>query len=304
MFGVYAGPGAKGVEGAKAFAKYFNAPLTRRRDFLPYDRWDQIATGDWVLTAHKDETLDLDLAIPLMTWEGIAGGETLRDVANGNRDVEYSRLAKAIASTNHTEITVSLGWEFNGNWYPWRTTDDTAQDFIDAYRRVWALFVGDHNMDHVKFIWCVSNGPLSSFPNPVLAWPGDRYVDLVGVDFYDYHWSYSRSGTSKTQRDNVFLDLTNAEDGLDRWLEYGEYYKKPVVLPEWGAASKADRTGGGDNSDFVNRVLSLIEQRKVLWGSYFEAGNESVDHRIATNDSKLPSCRGAFRSRMSALSGV
>ena len=239
-----------------------------------------------------------------MTWEGLAGGETLRDVANGNRDVEYSRLAKAIATTNHTDITVSLGWEFNGNWYPWKTTTETAQDFIDAYRRVWSLFVGDHNMDHVKFIWCVSNGALSSFPNPLLAWPGNRYVDLLGVDFYDYHWSYARSGTSKTQRDKAFTQLVVDDFGLYHWMDIAKEEGKPLVLPEWGAAIKADHTGGGDNPDFVNRVISLIEQQKILWGNYFEAGNESVDHRIATNDSKLPSSRGAFRSRMSALNGV
>ena len=303
--GVYAGPGAKGVAAANTFAAVTGGRVLRRGDFLPNWSWTDIATTSGVFYSHSNISptpLPLDVAVPLLPQQAKTAGETLRDISLGKRDDIWRRFAGTVAGYSlKFPITLRLGWEFNGSWYPW-TAAGQESDFAEAFRHVAAIVrdaVSVVNGD-VELIWCVSNGTTSAVPKPDSAWPGADYVDAVGVDFYDYSWLYPLKGYGKDVRDKVWASLTSGTYSLSWWADFAQAHGKPLVLPEWGPGIKSDGTGGGDNADFVHRTLTAVQHLGVAWATYFETGGSTVEHRISVPETRLPLCLDAFRQRMSS----
>jgi len=86
----------------------------------------------------------------------------------------------------------------NGNWYPWSGRDERrrlgwrGQDTSAAYRHAHDLFVADGG-DHVVWVWCplVDDVPNESWNHWTNYYPGDAYVDWVGLDAYNWGTSSS-----------------------------------------------------------------------------------------------------------------
>lgn len=298
--GVYSGPVRTALddnaEGVSTFEKFAGRPVTRRSDFLPDQTWRQLETCEWLFEAEAKSPVKrkLDLGVPMLPRQEAADGWTLSDVASGKTDSTWQRFADILALWNDKiDLYLRLGWEFNGSWYPWKANDYGA--FCEAFRRVWTIIIQKAPL--VKFIWNPSQGKYGLIL-PETCWPGDRYVDMVGLDFYDYHWLYQEKGTSKAIRDRVWKILAHDKYGLDWWAQFALDHRKPFVLPEWGPGIKYN--GGGDNPDFVHRVLTHMEGLSAIeFGSYFNTGNNEVEHRLTLN-TKLPLSAVAFQQRMSA----
>lgn len=305
--GVYAGPGTTGVRAAQDFAATLGAPITRRSDFLADSTWIGMEGSiPYALDAHAaGPAMTLDLAVPLLTRESKASGETLASIADGARDELWHHLAEQLAAHPRDPIALRPGHEMDGNWYPWSTCLAGGYDaYAAAYRRLWSIIATTPGTQHVTFTWCVTNGRRSVSPTPELAYPGDRYVDTIGVDFYDYSWLYARDGQGKAVRDRAWGLLTTGAYSLPWWADFARAHRKPLALPEWGIGTKADGTAGGDNADFVHRVLDACAAGGIASASYFEAQGNGVDHRIATPTTAFPAAAGAYRGRMSAWSGA
>jgi beta-mannanase len=77
--------------------------------------------------------------------------------------------------------------EMNGNWYPWAVTlnGNTPQKHIDAYRYVRRFF---DKATNVKFGWAINNDsiPDTQDSEPLTYYPGDKYVDYVGVNGFNF----------------------------------------------------------------------------------------------------------------------
>lgn len=69
--------------------------------------------------------------------------------------------------------------------------------------------------------------------NPVDAYPGDEYVDVIGMDFYyNIQWNPADSRLA-------WDEMVNAPFGL-KWLEeFAAAHNKPTAYPEWGVNSTA-----------------------------------------------------------------
>lgn len=78
--------------------------------------------------------------------------------------------------------------EFNGDWYPWCiiNNDKDSQLFKAAYRHIHKIFK-DNNVTNVRFIWCPNSMsvPQEKWNYIMDAYPGDEYVDFVGLDIYN-----------------------------------------------------------------------------------------------------------------------
>ena len=102
----------------------------------------------------------------------------------GADDAYIREFAQAVLSDTR-QVIISYGQEFNGNWYSWGaggTDGATGAQFVAAYQHIYDIFAqeGVHN---VTWLWdpnVVYNGSA-----PLKAWyPGDAYVDWVGLDGY------------------------------------------------------------------------------------------------------------------------
>jgi hypothetical protein len=114
----------------------------------------------------------------LVQWQ--PRGTTNAAVASGSEDTYITTFADAVKTVN-AQVIISYGQEMNGNWYEWGQSGDVTH-YVAAYQRVWNIFQaqGVHN---VTWLWDPNVIYTGSTPLAQL-YPGDKYVDWVGLDGY------------------------------------------------------------------------------------------------------------------------
>lgn len=112
-------------------------------------------------------------------WENY--GYSLDSIISGAQDQVIKNFAAAVCPNT----ILAPFHEMNGNWDPWGGTigSNTPAKVIAAWKRIHDI-IGNK----VKYAWVVNN---SNVPNragntPADYWPGDSYVDIVGVDGFDW----------------------------------------------------------------------------------------------------------------------
>ncbi len=123
----------------------------------------------------------------------------LTDIINGMHDTAITNWAIAAKAIAHP-ILVEFGTEMNGFWFSWNgryygagTTDqygdstypDGPEIFRDAYRHIIDLCdqAGADNLTWF-FHFDVHNDPDEWWNDPVYYYPGDAYIDWLGVSTY------------------------------------------------------------------------------------------------------------------------
>ncbi len=104
----------------------------------------------------------------------------------------------------------------------------SAADFAAAYRHIHDLTEAA-GADNVRWVWWVmgSMGHLGWYPD---LYPGDRYVDWISYDPYDFNTCHRTGVRSARQSVRPFLD----------WLaRSGPGAGKPVMLSEFGSNGSA-----------------------------------------------------------------
>jgi len=199
----------------------------------------------------KVETI-LELgSIPVITWEpwlsdfddekipGLRSADKrdkggLNDIANGLYDSYIKQWAIDAKKTNRP-MFLRLGHEMNDPYrYPWGPQNNSAKDYIAAWRHVHQLF---RQEGATNVIWIWSPHPAYGFFKDY--YPGNEYVDYVGVGTLNYGnvaaWSKWWS----------FKEI------------FGKYYNdlaafgKPIILTEFGSLAV-----GGSRSKWYKDALA------------------------------------------------
>jgi mannan endo-1,4-beta-mannosidase len=105
----------------------------------------------------------------------------LQNIIDGQYDGYLKTMAKAVARYR-CPIAISFAHEMNGDWYPWGSTHVTPAVYITAWRHVFNVFAaaGAHNV-----IWTWTVNRVSPYVSGIKEWwPGQKYVDWVGIDGY------------------------------------------------------------------------------------------------------------------------
>ncbi len=156
---------------------------------------------------------------------------TLDSILTGRWDGYFHRFAKE-ARASHQPIYYRFGYEMNGDWVVW---GEQPEKFVKAWRRVWKIFK-DEKASNVQFVFSANVvwDEKTVKADIVPYYPGDKYVDIVGLDGYNFGDSYSRKHKWKS-----FTDVFQASlEGLKK-----SFPKKPVWITEIGCAEglgKAD----------------------------------------------------------------
>lgn len=127
--------------------------------------------------------------MPMISFEPIVqnssvGQPTLGEIADGLWDAYFTRWADA-AKADGRPIAYRFAQEMNGNWYPWSDGrfGNEPGDFVRAWRHIHDLFAA-RGVDNLIWVWSVNR--IDNLPDKTLArvYPGDAYVDWVGVSGY------------------------------------------------------------------------------------------------------------------------
>ncbi len=108
-------------------------------------------------------------------------------VLSGKWDSYFKEFASQSASFKGQVILVPYS-EMNGDWSPWSGTlnGNSPEKHIAAYRYIRKFFT---SVSNVKFGWTVNNTSLpETLENAIERYyPGDEYVDYVGVDGFNFN---------------------------------------------------------------------------------------------------------------------
>lgn len=212
-------------------------------------------------------------AVPVVTWEPWVwtGGVdqpayALDRITAGDFDAYLAQWADALAAWDRP-VLLRFAHEMNGNWYPWSAgvNGNTAADYVDAWRHVHDVFAA-HGADDVRWVWAPNVVYPGSTPLTAL-YPGDAYVDVLGVD--GYNWGTSVPWGSWVSGRQVF-EQTFAEL---RALAPA----KPVLVTETASSEL-----GGSKAAWVDDLITWSAGQGLLGIIWFDE-NKETDWRMASS---------------------
>jgi hypothetical protein len=309
ILGAYAGPGTRGIAGLREFERWSGVQTAYALDFAPADSWTDLTGPGWQLAAWASAGRRLIYSVPMFPHPDGAspGGEVrnlLDDCAAGVFDGHWTELATRLVARGLADTIVRPGWEFNGDWYPWASRDREAE-YASCFRHV-AQTMRTVAGGHFSYLWNPAIGKDRSSAEK--AYPGDAYVDFVGVDLYDTSWTANTyplaPGATLEQRIQI-QRRTWSEDHEDLrfWVKFATTHGRPLAIPEWGLSERSDGHGGGDNTYFIDRVLQFIGDpaNRVAFAMYFDV-DVNLDsggfdrHQISAPTSAFPSAGRRFQT--------
>ena len=232
------------------------------------------------------EAADAQGAIPVLTWEPMyfeQGEQTIdyRRIVQGEYD-PYLRLFAAEAKKWGRPLIIRLAHEMNLSRYHWGVA---AKDYGPAspgiYQKIHRHVVGlfrDREADNVRWAFCPNAQSVPSPPwdkkagwNTLEAYyPGPEWVDLVGLD--GYNWGDTQVAAKH--------GWTSSWQGFRRIFQPGYRTlkklapRKPLVIFETASASS-----GGSKANWLREAVATLREWHVNGLAWFQAEKE-VDWRL------------------------
>jgi beta-mannanase len=188
------------------------------------------------------------------------------ECAAGDYNTYASQFATSMVAAGLGYTVIRLGHEMNGNWYnddlgttvaQWQQWGQCFAQEVTAMRSVPGA--------HFLFDWNVNANyrdiPLADF------YPGDAYVDIIGVDAYD-DTGVSIPAVGQPGR---FQALANEPEGLYAVEAFAASHGKPLSIPEWGTV-----TTQGDDAAYVTAMGNFVASNDVAYQSWFNPGIDTI----------------------------
>ncbi len=277
--------GAGNPSGIGQFGTWRGAPATVALDYLGNDSWSDISNPSWLLDSWKPFTSaggKLVLSVPMLVNSPQG---SFADGAAGDYDSYFESLGQQLVADGDNNIVLRMGWEFNGNWFPWSLSSTnpamSATEFVAYWRHLVDLFRAIPGANF-KFDWTVNPGSSASNVPAADAYPGDAYVDYVGMDVYDASWG--SDGGPISDPSARWNQIANQQYGMNWWLAFAQSHGKQVSVPEWGLVTDttADPNGAGDDPSFIQDMYDWMKTNQPAYETYFNYS--TYDELNTTND--------------------
>jgi hypothetical protein len=224
---------------------------------------------------------------------------SMQRIIDGEYDADLSRWFMDALDTG-TPLLVEFGTEVDGDWFPWngrwngggKTTGygdplvaDGPERFRDAYRHLVDL---SRTAGAVNLTWVFHvNGdswPRAPWNTPAAYYPGDEYVDWIGVSIYGSQRPGEYYGSFRRLLDDAYPHLC----ALSR--------DKPLAVLEWGIAQSPSR---GTKAGWIRNALYWLRHGRwprIKAASYWhEDWRENDGSRTNLRIDSSPAARRAYR---------
>jgi hypothetical protein len=253
--GVFMGGGD--VNEIHGFERFVGSKVTHVGAFVSKVSWARFDELSW-LNEWRGSGFTLSLGVPMLTTNG---GGSLRAGASGAYDAHFKHLAEQLVASGQGNAILRLGWEFNGEWYPWKANAD-PQAFADYWRHIHQVIRSVPGASGLRFDWNPAIGPAEV---PAAAYPGDQYVDIVGMDVYDRNSTPDLADPAKR-----WQEMVNQPFGLAWQRDFAAAHGKPISFPEWATSDRHQGGGQKDNPLFIRNMHEWIRANNVEYHNYFE----------------------------------
>ncbi len=213
--------------------------------YIPWGDKDSISSSSKAISGIYDKK-----AIPMITWEPWTSnfeiGDSLSELKKGRNGLKYikdghfdnyvKKFAIYLKSFNKP-VFLRFAHEFDNPFYPWsKNGGNSPEDFKAAWIHVHKIFQrwGANNVVWVWNPWTMEN--MKNY------FPGDRYVDWIGITGLNYGLY------NNDQQWHSFKDLYAPFHG-----EIKNITDKPVMISEFGSLKK-----GGDQAVWIDNALKAI----------------------------------------------
>jgi hypothetical protein len=207
-----------------------------------YSTWAGVTQPDALLAEFSGFAGRLVVAQPFWPYE-IDG--SLAECAAGDYDAHWTRFGETLSAHGRGDSIVRLAWQFNGDDVPWAAT--SAGTWIACYRRVTGAI--REAAPRVWMDWSM-NAHGTSQPaggDAFDVYPGDEFVDVVGIDAYDM---------TPSSPDRAAWDAQcNGKQGLCQVVDFARAHGKRVGVGQWAVVTcNGFGDAGGDNPFFVEKM--------------------------------------------------
>jgi hypothetical protein len=277
--GVFAGFSAKRD---RSFGGWRGSPITSITDYQTPSSWAAFMRAHRLIDTWKGRHKGLLMSFSIPLWAGI--GDHFEAVASGYYNPYFKQMARSLIAAGLGHAVLRLGWEFNGGWYTWGITRlhmrklyrERALAIAEAWRQI-VPAIRSVPGARFKFDWCISGGP--HYRHPELAYPGNKYVDFIGEDVYDWN----RPGRAHTPQAR-WRAIVHQGTGLAWQAKFARAHHKQISFPEWALVSDPlnPTHAGGDDPYFVHHMHHWFQTHDVAYENYFDyntglGGDFSID---------------------------
>jgi Bacterial Ig-like domain (group 3)/Glycosyl hydrolase family 26 len=281
--GVYTGYQSPAL--SSAFGNAIGNQPMYAMDFLDGTSWSTMVNGaPSYMSAWSNSGYTMVWGVPMLPdtfspdtnaadTSGSAYG--LQQGAAGAYNANFLQLAQDMVAGGQASSIVRIGWEFNGGWFPW-----AAQGQAAAFVAYWQQIVNTMRSvpgQNFTFEWNPTAGDQGA-GNVASYYPGNAYVDYIGLDLYDEAWATYPGIASQW---NTYL---TEPYGLNWLASFAGSMGKPITLPEWGldpepssnnggaVSQPGTEVGGGDDPAFIDDMAQWINQNNVFDATYWDYG--------------------------------
>jgi hypothetical protein len=224
--------------------------------YVMRDSWGDYVSPDFGLTNNVANGRKTAISLPTI----LDSGTDMPSAASGAYDQYYAQLGQNLAPYCSQIISFAINWEFNGSWMAWGVTNSDGSlrwqpsDMIAAHQRLANIL--RQYCPNVPIVWGVNNGPESNLPAGYASeqfYPGDAYVDAVGLDMYEQNWAGFAGALT---------------DGGLNWLDsFASAHNKMIAFPEWQATN--------DDASFITSMGAWMNdpsrKSRMLQFSYWDS---------------------------------
>ncbi len=228
----------------------------------------------------------------------------LAATAAGQNDAAYRSGVQQIKAARFNGVIIRLGWEYDGNWMPWSAAGNEAL-WARAYRHVHDVIRSV--IPNARFDL---TGDVGFMPNEVSAYPGDAYVDIIGMDVYDKSLNAPWNPSTKSWVDPRAAFNTELSS-LNYQRNFAIAHGKQVSYPEWALATggaESPNSAGSDNPTFIQGMYDWMNSLpgsgpgSLAYQSYFNEDTSNDGNHMLSH---FPNAQARFRALFGgAFSGV
>ena len=184
-------------------------------------------------------------------------------------------LAQTLVAAGQANAYLRLGWEFDGSWTAWYAGTPSAEASYATYFQQIVTAMRSVSGEHFRFVWNPDVGAFTESGYSVAAaYPGNAYVDVIGLDAYDQSWATPQTPTNAWST-TMLPALTAAQ-------QFASANGKPLAFCEWGVTIRSDGHGLGDDPYYIDQMVSWMQSpsNDVAYESYFDADSAGVNAQI------------------------
>lgn len=255
---------------------------------MSYRDWDE----GWSTALIEPRFIDPVVSrgsIPMITWLPRLGSEDPVEqpayspaaIAAGAFDPFIARAAREARAFGRP-LLVRLAHEMNGPWTSWGAgvNGNAPVDYVAMWRHIVSIFRVE-GADNVRWVWSPNVYGAGASPTGASAlpfrpfYPGDRWVDFVALD--GYNWGVL-NGSGWESFSDIFKDSYDALVALTA---------KPVIIAETASAEQ-----GGSKAAWIRKIPSAlrVQMPKIRALVWFDRDKET-DWRVNSS----PFSSRAFR---------